>query len=150
MKKATSKTPKKTEPISKSINSNSDLAKLTTTDIVIDCKYSFSNPDSINGPFGTVDIIISDSGMASGVLNIQTLFGMGSFTILHFANRLRYNGSTGYSSIQAQGTGTIVVRPNPARHITEEISISLAPDYENGTISVTGFFSDFKLHRVSN
>lgn len=127
----------------KNVDSNTQLEGLSNTPIGISAEYTFSNPYSINGPFGNFTVILSATGKenehASGVINIYTLFGLGSTTHLIYSGKAEFNGSTGYTTIQTTARGEITVRPNPPRHLTTEVTISLAPGFHEGEISIEGF-----------
>lgn len=134
---------------STTVQSNEDLSTLATANIGIQADYAFSNPYSINGPFGTLSLVLSAGATGqetgTGSIVINTLWGMGSVTNLGFSGPAAFDGSTGYTTITAEGHGTIAVRPNPPRYITAQISISLQPGFEEGTLSVEGFFTDFTI-----
>lgn len=135
------------------VESNADLEQIVTQGIGVIAKYAFQNPYSINGPFGTMDLALTDGSSgtesASGEININTLFGLGSSTLLRFTGEAKFNGSTGYTQIDTVGEGYITVRPNPPRYIKAGISITLAPGLEKGTMSVEGFFSNFEIKATS-
>ena len=131
------------------VSSNNQLESLNTSEIGVTAQYAFHNPDSVNGPFGTMDLTISADGDASGTVQINTLFGLGSVTNLTFTGTADFNGSTGYTTIDTVGHGTIIVRPNPPRHISAAIAISLEPGFQRGTMSVEGFFTNFTIIATS-
>ncbi|WP_428742957.1 hypothetical protein [Tenacibaculum sp.] len=131
------------------IESNQELEKLASGEVGIIAKYAFQNPYSINGPFGTLELSLSGNNTnketAVGQIEINTLWGLGSYTNLKFTGIGVFNGSTGYTNIQANSSGAITVRPNPPKHIEAKVSISLKPGFQEGTLSVEGFFSDFAI-----
>lgn len=132
------------------IDSNNELEKLSTGDIGIIAEYAFQNPYSINGPFGTMKLTlsndtVSNENIAIGTIKINTLWGLGSTTNLHFESTDDFNGSTGYTSINAESKGTITIRPNPPKLIRAKVNISLEPGFQEGTLSVEGFFQDFQV-----
>jgi hypothetical protein len=134
------------------IQSAADLENLPTADIGLHAKYAFSNPYSINGPFGTMDLVISYGNgqeTASGAIVISTLWGLGTITQLTFSGPAQFNGSTGYTTFTAEGHGTITIRPNSPKAISTKISCSLKPGFEEGTLSVEGFFTDFTIKAIS-
>jgi len=130
------------------LRSDADLSNLATSNIGVIAEYAFSNPDSINGPFGTMRITLSSGAAqetATGEININTLWGLGTVTNLSFNGTAGFNGSTGYTTVNADSHGTITVRPNPPRYITAKVSISLQPGFQQGTLSVEGFFTGFTI-----
>lgn len=133
------------------VQSNEELAKLAEGKVLVVAKYSFQNPFSINGPFGTLDVTISvdSTGQtAVGKVAIQTLFGMGTETNLQYDGTAIVSG-TGSTSVKTLGKGTITAWPDPPKPIAAEISFTLASGYESGTISVSGFFDGFALMPIS-
>ena len=44
------------------VESNADLEQLATQGLGVIAKYAFQNPYSINGPFGTMDLALTDGG----------------------------------------------------------------------------------------
>lgn len=134
------------------IQSNTDLTKLATSNVGLKADYAFSNPYSINGPFGTLSLTISEGSnqeTAVGQVVINTLWGLGTVTNLSFNGPAAFDGSTDYTSISAEGHGTITVRPYPAKYLTAQISISLKSGFEEGTMSIQGFFTDFAIKATS-
>jgi len=131
------------------VKSNQELEKLASGEVGIIAKYAFQNPYSINGPFGTLELTLSgnnsDKEVAVGEIEINTLWGLGSYTNLKFTGTGNFNGSTGYTGIQANSIGTITIRPNAPKPIKAKVNISLKPGFQEGTLSVEGFFSDFTI-----
>lgn len=130
------------------VQSNDDLARLATGNIGVIAEYAFSNPYSINGPFGTLKLTLSAGAgqeTAVGTVVINTLWGLGTVTNLSFNGPADFNGSTGYTTISAEGHGTITIRPNPPKYITAQIDISLQSGFEEGVLSVEGFFTDYPI-----
>lgn len=135
------------------IESNQELEKLASGDVKIIAKYAFQNPYSINGPFGTLNLTLSGSSsnqeIATGTIEINTLWGLGSYTNLTFNGSGNFNPSTGYTSIQGNGAGSITVRPNTPHHIEAKVTIELKPGFQEGTLSVEGFFDNFDIKATS-
>lgn len=134
------------------VQSDEELAKLADGKILLQAKYSFQNPYSINGPFGTLNVTLmeeSNGQSAVGIITIQTLFGMGSETILQYSGNAEFNGSTGYTSVKTTGKGTMHAWPNPPKPITTGIQFALSPGFKSGTLSVDGFFQGFELTAIS-
>ncbi|MET0393982.1 MAG: hypothetical protein ABW019_12610 [Chitinophagaceae bacterium] len=133
-------------------DSGEALSKLATGNIGVQADYAFSNPYSINGPFGTLSLTISagtSAETAVGQVIINTLWGLGTVTQLSINGPATFNGSTGYTTISAEGHGTITVRPDPPKYITAQLSISLQPGFESGILSVEGFFTGFAIQATS-
>ncbi|MNE10950.1 hypothetical protein D3C87_32740 [compost metagenome] len=130
------------------VQSNEELAKLADGKVVVVARYSFQNPYSINGPFGSLEVTLLEEPAgqtAVGKVTIQTLFGMGTETNLQYSGPSDFNPSTGYTSVKAIGKGTMNAWPNPPKPITTEVSFTLAPGFKSGTLSVDGFFQGFAL-----
>lgn len=134
------------------VQSHEDVINLASGTVVLQAKYSFANPYSINGPFGTLEVTLTEdaSGMSAfGKVTIQTLFGMGTETVLQYNGPATFNGSTGYTSVSTQGKGIMYAWPNPPKPINTEIAFTLAPTFKSGNLSVEGFFEDYTLVPVT-
>lgn len=66
--------------------------------------FSFQNPSSINGPSGSFQLWINGSEVL-GRMTIQTLFGMGSTTLLNLAGTSSDTGSV-VCTLQGKGIST--------------------------------------------
>lgn len=131
-----------------SVQSHEEVTQLASGNVVLQAKYGFANPYSINGPFGTLEVTITEdaAGMtAFGKVTIQTLYGMGTETTFQYSGPATFNGSTGYTSVSTQGKGIMYAWPNPPKPITAEIAFDLAPTFKSGTLSVEGFFEGYAL-----
>lgn len=126
------------------IQSNEDLEKLTSGNVLIIADYSFANPYSINGPLGTLNITLTNDD-AFGEIEITTLYGLGTKTTLNFQGSTEFNPSTGYTTIHAIAKGVTYIPFDKPKSIKTEVSISLNPGFKEGTMSVKGFFNDYKL-----
>lgn len=134
------------------IQSDEELAKLADGKILLQAKYSFQNPYSINGPFGTLNVTLMEETAGQGAVGqvtIQTLFGMGTETTLQYDGTSEFNSSTGYTSVKAIGKGTMHAWPNPPRPITTGIQFTLTPGFKSGSLTVEGFFQGFELTAIS-
>ena len=134
------------------VQSHEDVLNLAAGKVVLQASYSFMNPYSINGPFGTLEVTYLEdaSGLSAiGTVKIQTLFGMGSLTTLQYNGPVTSNGSTGYTSVDTQGKGVMNAWPNPPQPITAEVAFDLAPTFKSGTLSVEGFFEGYTLTPTS-
>ncbi len=83
---------------STAVQSNEELAKLADGTVALQAKYSFQNPYSINGPFGTLNVTLLNEPAgqsAIGQVTIQTLFGLGTETTLQYNGPSAFNPSTG-------------------------------------------------------
>jgi hypothetical protein len=134
------------------VQSNEELAKLADGKVLLQAKYSFQNPYSINGPFGTLNVTLleeSTGQSAIGTVTIQTLFGMGTETTLQYSGPSSFNPSTGYTSVQAIGKGTMNAWPNPPQPVTAKMNFTLAPGFKSGTLTVDGFLQGYALTATS-
>ncbi len=125
----------------KAINSQEALLALTKGQNVLWAEYTFNNPESINGPFGSFTlIIIEESGQyySSGEMNIRTLFGLGSSTTLYFTGTADFNGSTGITTVNANGYGIVSIPLQGDYPVIEEVEIQLNPGFKTGTVG-SGF-----------
>lgn len=142
-----------TQTASTFVQSHDEVTQLAAGTISLQATYSFQNPYSINGPFGSIDLTITStpSGLeaAFGDLTIQTLFGVGTLTKLHYTGTASFNGSTGYTTVKAEGIGTINSYPDHPKPVKAAIQLSLAPGFQSGTITVQGFLSGFALTPTS-
>lgn len=134
------------------VQSNEDVAKLADGKILLEAKYSFQNPYSINGPFGTlnVNLLEEPAGQSAvGAVLIQTLFGMGTETNLQYNGTSTFNPSTGYTTVNAVGKGIMRAWPNPPKPVTANIEFTLAPGFKSGVLTVEGFLQGYELTATS-
>lgn len=134
------------------VQSHEDVINLANGTVLLQAKYSFQNPYSINGPFGTLSVTLMEdaSGQSAiGEVVIQTLFGMGTLTTLQYNGPATVNGSTGYTSVTAVGKGVMHAWPNPDKPVTAKINFSLAPTFKSGTLTVEGFLDEYALTATS-
>jgi hypothetical protein len=140
-----------------SVQSHEEVTQLAVGHVLLEATYSFMNPYSINGPFGTLQLTItapppsSNPGptVAFGTVTIQTIFGLGSTTKLQYNGTSSFNGSTGYTTVTAQGVGTMNSFPDHAKPVQAAIQLAIQPGYKSGTITVEGFLSGFTLTATS-
>jgi hypothetical protein len=118
-----------------------NLRGLSDAKILFAGDYAFSNPSSINGPFGTFALAVSTNNQAHGTMTINTLWGMGTVTQLVYQGTSAFNGSTGYTTVTAKGVGTVSIFPNPPIHIAVDITIALAPGLAAGQVTVSRYFT---------
>lgn len=134
------------------VQSHEELVKLADGKILVQAKYSFQNPYSINGPFGTLNVTLTEdsSGQSAiGSVTIQTLFGMGTETTLQYSGAANFNPSTGYTNVTAVGKGVMHAWPNPDRPVTAKMNFELAPGFKSGTLTVEGFLQGYTLTATS-
>jgi hypothetical protein len=134
------------------VQSHEELTTLAAGTVIVQAKYSFQNPYSINGPFGTLQVTILDEPTgqsAVGNVVIQTLFGMGSETNLQYNGTSVFNPSTGYTTVNAVGKGVMNAWPNPPVPVTAKIEFTLAPGFKSGTLNVEGFLQGYALTATS-
>ena len=101
--------------------------------VTVKC-FSFYNPDSINGPFGTFQLWIESSNVA-GRMTIQVLFGLGATTTLNLTGTL---AGTNPIVCTLQGEGFIMSFGEPTLSVSQGISLSFASDWSTGQLT----FSD--------
>lgn len=134
------------------VQSDEELNKLAGGKVLLQASYSFMNPQSINGPFGTLEVtyLQDTSGVtAVGTVNIQTLFGLGTNTKLYYNGPVVSNGSTGYTNVSTEGRGVMNAWPNPPQPVNTRVIFSLAPTFKTGTLTVEGFLTGFTLTPTS-
>ncbi|MES2554714.1 MAG: hypothetical protein V4604_01110 [Bacteroidota bacterium] len=134
------------------VQSHEDVTKLADGKVLVQAKYSFQNPYSINGPFGTLNVTLTEDASGQGVIGnvtIQTLFGMGTETTLQYNGTAVFNPSTGYTNANAVGKGVMHAWPNPDRPVTAKMNFELAPGFKSGTLTVDGFLQDYALTATS-
>lgn len=134
------------------IQSDEELNKLASGKVLVVAKYSFMNPTSINGPFGTLEVTYLEDATgvtALGNVEIQTLFGVGSYTKLYYNGPVVSNGSTGYTNVNTEGRGLMNTFPNPPQPVNTRVIFSLAPTFKTGTLTVEGFLTGFTLTPTS-
>ena len=132
------------------VQSHDDVLNLADGEVLLQAKYSYST--TINGPFGTVlfTLVESSSGQhAFGTVVIQTIFAAGSETTLQYEGPATFNGSTGYTSIVAEGKGVISGLRTPLKPVKAKISIDLAPGFKTGTLGVEGYFDGMPITATS-
>jgi hypothetical protein len=134
------------------VQSHEAVTKLANGKVLVEAKYSFQNPYSINGPFGTLQVTLMEdaSGQSAiGEVVIHTLFGMGSETTLQYDAPATVNGSTGYTSVKAIAKGIMRAWPDKPRAITTAMNFDLAPGFKSGTLTVDGFLQGYTLTATS-
>lgn len=102
-------------------------------------EYSYSNPESINGPFGKFSLYIGDNLITGGNLEITTLFGLGTTIELVFVGECKFDAGTGYTSIRAQGVGHVNQFGHEPKAFVTTIKILLDPGMQDGSITVDDF-----------
>ena len=125
-------------------NSHEDILALGEGRVVFEGTYSFHTPGSINAPQGTFTLTISEVGelKASGKMEITTLWGTTTHTSLTYNGVAEFNGSTGYTTVNGIGSGTMTYDFNKKRHVIANINISLKPGMREGEVTIQGFGED--------
>ena len=103
-------------------------------------EYSFSNPDSINGPFGKFSLYTGDNLITGGNLEITTLFGIGTSIELVFVAEFKFDANTGYTAIRGQGIGHINQFSHEPKAFVTTVKILLDAGMQDGSITVDDFF----------
>jgi hypothetical protein len=133
------------------------LLKQPNGKIILQCEYSFHNPDSANGPLGTIQVTIVEEEpgtlRAFGLVAIQFLYdnSMQHFTLNYdgFAYDLNA-GSNGALSIVTPGSGVYTPPSGKPVHITTDLYIVLEkPGFQSGMLSAGSDIADFQLSPVS-
>lgn len=101
--------------------------------VTVKC-FSFENPDSINGPFGTFQLWIEGSNVA-GRMTIQILFGLGATTTLNLTGSL---AGTNPIVCTLQGEGFVASLGQPTLSVSQAMSVSFASDWSTGQLSFSG------------
>ncbi|MCG8331367.1 MAG: hypothetical protein MI974_26990 [Chitinophagales bacterium] len=130
----------------KASSPHEDIISLAKGKVMFQGEYTFYTPGSINAPSGNFSLLISGnpdgSNTASGVMTIRTLWGVGTMTTLHYQGTVSFDGSTGYTTIKAEGHGVMIYDFNKKRTIQANILIVLEPGLKNGKLTVEGFGQD--------
>jgi hypothetical protein len=103
----------------------------TTGDPVTVKCFSFQNPESINGPFGTFQLWI-DGAEVGGQMTITTLFGLGSTTLLNLTGTI---SGTNPIVCALEGEGVFFSPGQLPLAVDEPVSISFASDFSTGQLS---------------
>ena len=100
--------------------------------VTVKC-FSFYNPESINGPFGTFQLWIEDTDVA-GRMTVQVLFGFGATTTLNLSGT---RSGTNPIVCTMRGDGFIVALGQPTVGVDQDLSISFASDWSKGELFFT-------------
>lgn len=95
--------------------------------------FTFSNPSSINGPSGSFQLWIDGSSIL-GRMSIQTLFGLGSTTLLNLNGSL---SGTDPIVCTLEGEGFITQGLNnldKALYTEMELTVSFSSDWSQGNL----------------
>jgi hypothetical protein len=134
----------------KFITSKSEIEGLMGGTLAFSAAYAFNNPESINGPFGTIllELYVDDATqkeMCLGEIKINTLWGLGTITDLHFTGPVTFNGSTGYSTLTANAFGSFAMLPDLPQYVSTKLNITLKPGVKEGSLTVDGFLENFPI-----
>jgi len=92
--------------------------------------FTFSNPLSINGPFGNFELWITDSNVR-GVMTLRLLFGLGAT-----ANLVLTGAVSGTNPIVCtlQGNGVVTRPGQPPSSVQVGMTVTFVPDWSTGTL----------------
>ncbi len=115
--------------------------------IETNAKYSFHNPESVNGPFGHFDLNIFSNKSVYGEMEIDTVWALGTkayLTLKGSYTMVDYN-----MMIDADGYGTEISpvfkdgKPiNECRQVEIAIEITLFMNLMNGNINLHGYMPE--------
>lgn len=100
--------------------------------VTVKC-FSFYNPESINGPFGTFQLWIESTDVA-GRMTIQVLFGLGATTTLNLTGT---RAGTDPIVCTMEGEGVVNALGQPMLSVDQALSVSFASDWSTGELSFT-------------
>jgi hypothetical protein len=132
--------------------SHHEIYDLADGDIIVQAKYGYHNPMNVNGPLGSVELIlieVASGKSALGEIVIQSLYGAGVKTKLQFDGLLSVNESTGLVNVTATGKGLMLAFQTKPQVVNATLLIELNPGYESGTVHVDGLLSGYALTATS-
>ena len=106
----------------------SELAFAPGQPVSVKC-FSFHNPMSINGPFGTFQLWIGTTDVA-GQMTMQTIFGMGTTTLLNLSGTMSGTDPI-VCKLQSEGI-THYNQSNLTVAVEGPITISFSSDWSTG------------------
>lgn len=107
----------------------SELAFAPGEPVSVKC-FSFQNPMSINGPFGTFQLWIGTTDVA-GQMTMQTIFGLGTMTLLNLSGTMSGTDPI-VCKLQAEGI-THYNQSNLTVAVEGPITISFSSDWSTGS-----------------
>ena len=123
-------------------------------DVLYARSYTFSNPNSANGPMGSFTINFNTGIGGTGVhgpIMIQSMDGGGFATHLMFLGSVETDAATGYVNIAAKSSGYAETSVPPQKYPISGalVGITLPPDGHTGTISVDGIIANLPCKLVT-
>lgn len=112
-----------------------DLSFAAGDPVTVKC-FSFTNPESINGPFGSFQLWIDGSNV-QGQMTIRTLFGLGSTTRLNLTGTLS-GTSPIVCTLQGQGVSETPAPEQSASSVDVGLQVSFAADWSTGQLTLSG------------
>lgn len=110
--------------------------------------FSFYNPESINGPFGTFQLWIQSSDVA-GRMTSQVLFGLGATTMLNLTGT---RSGTDPIVCTLSGEGILVALGQGTVAVEQPVTIDFASDWSSGNLyfsSTSGSGGGFPVTEVA-
>ena len=105
---------------------------MATTQLTAAC-FSYSNPDSVNGPFGDIKLWL-DGSSVHGSMTVQLLFGLPS------TSHLILEGTDSGSNpiiCTMRGTGVSVSVDKTVRPVAVQVVVSFAAGEASGQVTIT-------------
>jgi hypothetical protein len=132
------------------VNSHEETLALGQGIVVFEGTYQFHTPGSINAPQGTFTLTITkvEELKASGTMSITTLWGTTTHTTLAYEGIAKFNGSTGYTTVNGRGQGTMTYDFNKKKHIVANVNMDLQPGMTKGEVTIQGFGEDMPCQLV--
>ena len=132
------------------VNSHAEAIALGRGKIVFEGEYQFHTPGSINAPQGTFTLTITNIGelKSTGTIKITTLWDNTTHTTLNYTGEAQFNGSTGYTTVNGTGQGTMIYDFNKKKHIVANVNMSLKPGMIEGEVTITGFGEDMPCRLI--
>lgn len=113
--------------------------------------YSFTNPSDLDGPFGTLNLLVKTSNTTSNVAegSVYLQLGLATSTTLQFSESAVSTENSNFISVQAKSHGILHAFPDQPKPIFPTIDFVLQADYKAGSISIEGFLVDYGLTLTS-
>jgi hypothetical protein len=103
-------------------------------------KYSFHNPESVNGPFGNYELSLFSNKTAYGEMEIDAVWELGTKTKLSLKGTYSYAENNVIINVLGHGTETITVFENGklktiSRQVELSIEITIFTNYLTGGVN---------------
>ena len=85
---------------------------------------------------------------STGTIKITTLWDNTTHTTLNYTGEAQFNGSTGYTTVNGTGQGTMIYDFNKKKHIVANVNMSLKPGMIEGEVTITGFGEDMPCRLI--